>query len=170
MAPFRVNSCLIVCERSPRWLALWRSALPERAKVARGTGGLDWQSLSPVLSLAQCEGQLRQAPGSVAAVAVDDENLPAVLEHLHRWSREFPAARFLALCSAGLARQPTALALLREAGALLTIDRAQQLLPAARLVQRLLRRQPAQELPLRESLWQRLPWQRWAVQSLPPAT
>jgi hypothetical protein len=60
--------------------------------------------------------------------------------------------------------------LLREAGALLTIDRPQQLPAAVRLVQRHFRRQSVAEsaqVSLPAAIWQRLPWPRLAVHNLP---
>jgi hypothetical protein len=151
---------LIIVERTPRWLAAWRRALPP----AR------WSWLSSALSLTQCEQQLKTQPGSVVAVSVDAENFAAVLERLHRWQNDFPQVRALALCSADVARQPTAVALLQEAGALLAIDRPQQLPAAARLVQRHFRRHTATQVPWPTSVWQRLPWPRLAINSLPVHT
>jgi hypothetical protein len=151
---------LIICERTPRWLAAWRRALPATR----------WTWLSSAISLAQCENQLREHPGSVAAVSVDAENFAVVLTTLHRWQNEFPQVRALALCTADIAREPTAVALLREAGALLTIDRAQQLPAAARLVQRHFRRNVAQQQSLPVTVWQRIPWPRLAVNASPVIT
>ena len=148
---------LIICERSPRWLAAWRRALPPRR----------WSWLSSALSLTQCEQQLRTQPGSVVAVSVAADNFATVLETLHRWQNEFPQVRALALCSADIAAQPTATALLCEAGALLTIDRPQQLPAAVRLVQRHFRRHTAAQVSLPAAVWQRLPWPRLAVHNLP---
>lgn len=149
---------LIICERSPRWLAVWRRALPPRR----------WTWLNSALSLAHCESQLREHPGSVAAVSVAADNFPTILTTLHRWQKEFPQVRCLALCAEDIARQPTAVALLREAGVLLTIDRAQQLPAAARLVKRHFRRHVARQLPLPDAIWQRLPWPHLAVQTAAP--
>lgn len=151
---------LIICERTPRWLAAWRRALPATR----------WNWLSSALSLTQCENQLREHPGSVAAVSVDAENFATVLVALHRWQNELSQVRVLALCAEEIARQPTAVALLQEAGALLAIDRAQQLPAAARLVQRHFRRHVALQLPLPVAVWQRLPWPRLAVNASPVTT
>ncbi len=151
---------LIICERTPRWLAAWRRALPAHR----------WSWLSSALSLTQCENQLREHPGSIAAVSVDAEHFAAVLATFHRWQNEFPQVRVFALCAEEIARQPTAVALLQEAGALLAIDRAQQLPPAARLVQRHFRRHVASQLPLPIAIWQRLPWPRFAVHAAPVTT
>jgi len=120
-----------------------------------------------VISLTQCESRLKESPGSVAAISVDDANFPAVLAALHRWRVDFPTARFLALCSDELANQPAALLLLCEAGVLLTVERAGQLPAAARLAQRHLRRTVAEQLPLAETIWQRLPWASLAVNQSP---
>ncbi len=151
---------LIICERTPRWLAAWRRALPLRR----------WTLLSSALSLSQCELQLREHPGSVVAVSVDRETFPAILPALHRWRTDFPASRALALCTSEISSDATAVALLREAGSLLTIDRAQQLPAAARLVQRHFRRHVATQLPWPEAVWQRLPWSRFAVNASPVTT
>lgn len=151
---------LILCERVPRWLAAWRRALPPQK----------WSWLSSVLSLTQCETELREHPGSIAAVSVDDENLPAVFVSLHRWQVEFPQARSLALCSEEIAKNPTAAALLQEAGALLVIVHAQELPAAARLVARHFRRHVASELPLQAAVWQRLPWPQFAAKSAPQSS
>ena len=151
---------LIICERSPRWLAAWRRALPP-AK---------WSWLSSALSLAQCEQLLREHHGSVAGVSVDAENFAAVLPVLHRWQNEFPQVRTLAFCAAEIARQSTAGGLLQEAGVLLAVDRAQQLPAAARLIRRHFRRRAETQLPLPEAVWQRLPWSRFAVNSAPVTT
>ena len=148
---------LIICERSPRWLAAWRRALPPQR----------WSWLSSALSLAQCEALFREQPGSVAAVSVDAENFAAVLTALHRWQNDWPQVRVLVLCSDETAGQTTATAVLQEAGALLVIDRAQQLPAAARLVRRHFRRQAASDLPLQTAIWQRLPWPRLAVNASP---
>lgn len=143
---------LILCERSPRWLAAWRRALPP-AK---------WSWLSSALSLAQCETELRESPASIAAVSIDAENMPAALVALHRWQVDFPEARSVALVSEEVAKNNTAAALLQEAGALLVIAHAQELPAAARLVARHFRRQAATQLPLRAAVWQRLPWSQFA--------
>ncbi|WP_254509799.1 hypothetical protein [Anatilimnocola floriformis] len=148
---------LIICERTPRWLAAWRRALPAAS----------WNWLTSALSLTQCEQLLREHPGSVAAVSVSAENFAVALATLHRWQNELPQVRTLALCSADISRQPTAVALLQEAGVLLAIDRTQQLPAAARLVRRHLRRQAAIQLPLPDAVWQRLPWPRLALNASP---
>jgi hypothetical protein len=154
---------LIICERTPRWLAAWRRCLPPTR----------WSWLGSALSLVQCEQLLREHPGSIAAVSVGAENFAAVLAALHRWQNELPPARVLAMCSEEIARLPTAVALLQEAGALLVIDRAQQLPAAARLVRRHFHRastQAAAQLPLPAAVWQRLPWPRLAVNPSPVTT
>ncbi|WP_425614596.1 hypothetical protein NA78x_004469 [Anatilimnocola sp. NA78] len=148
---------LILCERTTRWLAAWRRTLPQNR----------WQLLRSVISLPQCESQLRESPGSVAAISVDEGNLSSAITALHRWQNDFPTARFLALCSEEIASQPEALLLLREAGVLLTIERSGQLSTAARLVLRHLRRTVAAELPLPAAIWERLPWARFAVSKQP---
>jgi hypothetical protein len=149
---------LIICERSPRWLAAWRRALPAR----------HWNWLASAVSLTQSETRLRESPGSVVAVNIDAENLPTALLKLHHWRRDFPQARFLALLSHELTASPETLVLLQEAGVMLIIDRNQQLRAAARLVRRHFqghaRRSAGVELPLREAIWQRLPWPQFATQ------
>ena len=97
------------------------------------------------------------------AVSVDAENLPAALTKLHQWRKEFPRARFLAMLNGELAGNSALVPLVQEAGALLTIDRNEQLRSAARLVARHIRRHVAAELPLREAIWQRLPWPQFAT-------
>lgn len=149
---------LILCERSPRWLAAWRRALPP-AK---------WSWLSSALSLAQCETELRENPASIAAVSIDAENLPAALIALHRWQVNFPNARFFALVSEAIAHNNMAAALLNEAGALLVISRSQELSAATRLVARHFRRQAATQLPLQAAVWQRLPWRQFATPQSSP--
>jgi hypothetical protein len=144
---------LIVCERTPRWLAAWRRALPPRY----------WNWLATAVSLAQVDGRLREFPGSVVAVGIDAENLATAVQKLHQWRWEFRRARFIALLSNDLAVDAATIAVLQEAGAILTIDRREQLRPAVRLVQRHFRRHIAEELPWREAVWQRLPWPQYAT-------
>ncbi|QDU30013.1 hypothetical protein ETAA8_51310 [Anatilimnocola aggregata] len=148
---------LILCERTPRWLAAWRLALPDSR----------WSLLSSAVSLAQCETQLQESPESVAAVHVNEQNLSTVIPILHRWRRDFPAARFLALCSSDVAQKVPAVALLQDAGVLLVIDRLEQLPAATRLVQRHLRRHVATSTALPTTIWQRIPWPRFAVSTTP---
>jgi hypothetical protein len=71
---------LIICERSPRWLAAWRRALPPRR----------WSWLSSALSLTQCEQQLRTQPGSVVAVSVAADNFATVAERISAGPRIGP--------------------------------------------------------------------------------
>jgi len=101
---------------------------------------------------------LQTAPSALVAIEVTAATLEATVEFLVRCGQSHPTARFVVLLDPDLEpAQP----LLREAGAvdvLLTIREAPVL---ARLAVRHAALTPRQELGLRETVAQRLPWQRF---------
>ncbi len=141
------NAPTILCEKSGRWATALRSALGKQTVV-----------LTEARSLVQCAQALQTAPSALVAIEVTAATLEAMIEFLIRASRSYPAARIVALLDSELdSAQPP----LREAGAvdvLLTIREAPVL---ARLAVRHAALAPRQELGLRETVAQRLPWQRF---------
>jgi hypothetical protein len=141
---------LIVCEKTGRWARLFRRALPAGQLVSEARG------------LAPCGRLLAEAPASLVAVEATEANLEALIDSLCDWTRDYPAARFIALINAGDAPfEP----LLREAGALDVLSSAGGVPAAARLVRRHLSRAPREELSWRDAIFARLPWAAWATRS-----
>lgn len=139
---------LIVCEKSGRWALALRAAL---------RGDLP---LVETRAPSQCSEALLAAPTALAAVAVTPQSLASMVELIGRISRDFPAARVLALLEPGA---ESAEPLLREAGAADVFLSPQQAAAIAGLAQRHAALSPAARLPLRAASAARLPWQRWAT-------
>jgi hypothetical protein len=142
---------LILCEKSSRW-----------AVALRRTLGPDQHVLRQTRSLAECGRELAAAPASLVAIECTDENLDKAVLAINEWATHYPHARFAAVFDSSLA---AAEPLLREAGAAAVIDSPRQALALARLALGHVARAPAGDLPLVESIRQRLPWARWAAAS-----
>jgi hypothetical protein len=137
----------ILCEKTGRWATALRAA--------SGQGPL---LLTETRSLGQCAAALQAAPSALIAIEVTAASLETVADFLLRNTRLYPAARFVGLLDHGL---EAAQLLLREAGAvdvLLSLHDAPCL---AKTAARHAALAPPQELGLRESIAQRLPWKRW---------
>lgn len=142
---------LILCEKTSRWAVALRRALGSRQHV-----------LSQARSLAQCGRELASSPASLVAVECTADNLDQVLAAIGDWSRRYPHARLAAVVDASL--EP-AEAMLREAGAVCVLSSPRQARSLARQAGRHLARAPRSERPLNESIFERLPWARWASSS-----
>lgn len=139
---------LIVCEKTGRWALALQSAL--RGELP----------LVETRALSQCSEAVLAAPAALAAVAVTPQNLTSVVELIGRVSRDFPAARMVALLEP---EAESAEPLLREAGAADVFHSPQQAAAIARLALRHAALAPAAHLPLRTAVAARLPWQRWST-------
>jgi len=134
----------ILCEKTARWAAAFRTAL-----------GKSQPQIIETRSLPGCEEALAASPASFIAIEVTTSNLEATLDLVRRVSSHNPNAALVAL----LAVETSAAApLLREAGG---IDVAVSVLDAprlARLAQRHYAQAPAEPLTSRQFLAERLPW------------
>lgn len=139
---------LIVCEKSPRWAIALRRALC--------TGG---SAVGEVRSLAACSRELFHSPHSIVAVETSTATIESILAAWTDWSRRDEQARLIILGDALLL--PAEL-LLREAGVIAIATSIRQTDRVARLAEKHLSQAPRPNLPLREAIWQRLPWQRFA--------
>ena len=142
---------LILCEKTSRWAVALRRALGPRQHV-----------LSQTRSLTECSRELASSPASLVAVECTAANLDQVLVAIGEWSRRYPHARMAVVVDSPL--EP-AEAMLREAGAVCVLLSLRQAPTLSRLARRHLARAPQSELPLRESILERLPWARWASSS-----
>jgi len=145
------NCQLIVCERTSHWSAVLRASLGRRQPQVVETR-----------SLPLCEAALVEAPASIVAVEVTQDNLEAVIGFLKKVSERFPRAAFTALLAPEF--QP-ATCLLREAGA---IDAIASVLDAPRLTriaQRHHARAPQREMTLREFVADQMPWAVYATRA-----
>jgi hypothetical protein len=143
------TSKLIVCESSTRWAVALRRSLAQ-----------DSHLLVETRSLAACGRELEACPASLLAIEAVASNLESVLAAWMPWSRRFPDAR-LAIVG-DLSLEP-AEPLLREAGACAVVTSLRHAPRVARLAWRHIGLAPRRELSLRESIWQRLPWSRYAA-------
>jgi hypothetical protein len=135
-------SRLIVCEKSGRWAAAVKAALPEVRPCE-------------VRSLTQCQRELDASPHSIAAVETTAENLEFIVGWLGQSSSRHPDVRFVALLSPGLA---AAEALLREAGAVEVLASVSEAPILARMAARQSRLVPSQAGSFRELVAERLPF------------
>jgi hypothetical protein len=140
---------LILCEKSPRWAIALRRSL-----------GRDAPILAQTRALPACGRELASAPASLVAVEIVPGNVEHVLAAWADWSGQFPAARLVALADRPLA---AAESLLREGGACSVVTSVRHAGRVARLALRHLALVPQPALPLREAIWQRLPWPRHAA-------
>ena len=134
----------ILCEKTARWAAAFRTAL-----------GKSQPQIIETRSLPGCEEALAASPASFIAIEVTASSLDATLDFVRRISSHYPNAALVALVSSeSLAAMP----LLREAGA---IDVAASVLDApcvSRLAQRQHQLAPLEPLSPHQFLAERLPW------------
>jgi hypothetical protein len=141
-------SKLIVCEKSPRWAIALRRVLGTKGVVVVETR-----------SLPACGREMRESPHSILAIETSPSSLESVLAAWADWSRRDEMARLVALGDSSLL---PAEFLLREAGVIAIGTSIRQAGRVARLAEKHLSQAPRPNLPLREAIWQRLPWQRFA--------
>lgn len=136
--------CLILCEKSTRWAAPLRSALPSGQP-----------QLIETRSLAGCAAALVQSPASLVALEITLANLEAAVNFISLCHSRYPHAAAIALLSPEvLAADP----LLREAGAIDTLASVLEAPRLARLALRHFREAPQQPLDEQSFLADRLPW------------
>ena len=142
---------LIVCEKTNRWAIALRRALGRQASLIRETR-----------SLPGCQREALAAPASFVALQVTKTNLEGALEVIQTCGRLLPNVRFAALIDPALQDASGAL---REAGAVHVASTTASAEELARLALRHIALAPAEPLPLREQIWQRLPWRSRAAAS-----
>ena len=140
MQPARV----IVCERTGQWAGTLRRVLSESR-----------DRICETRSLNACWEELARSPASLLALEVTARNGELLVQRLLELPRRFPQARAIVLGEAGWARYEWAV---REAGAAHAVFAPRRLPAAARLIARHLALAAQPALPLREAVWQRLPW------------
>ena len=140
------SSRLILCEKTARWAAALRAALP--------VGSQELQIIE-TRSFRGCEEALARSPASLVAVEVTSTNLEAALDFVSRTNSQHPHAAIIALISPEvLAAAP----LLREAGAIDVAGSVLELSRLARLAQRHFRQAPLEPFTARQFVADRLPW------------
>lgn len=142
---------LIVCEKSNRWAVALRRALGRKASLLRETR-----------SLPECQRDVVTAPASFVALEVTETNLEGALEVIQTSSQLLPNVRFAALIDPALQDASGAL---REAGAVYVASTTASAGEITRLALRHIALAPPEPLPLREQIWQRLPWRSRATAS-----
>lgn len=138
------SSQLILCEKRGDWAVAFRRALPELAERIRETRSCD-----------ECWDELKTAPASIVAVAVERQSVAASWEFLAKVARRFNAARTLILAAPEV--RPFAWQL-RSAGAVAAIFSWLEVPQIAPLVARHLAMYPSRDRSLRQQIMDRLPW------------
>jgi hypothetical protein len=134
---------VIVCERSGRWAAALRRGLAREL------------SLRETRSLAECEAELREAPGSFLVVELTATNLGSVLELLARVGAEYRWSRIAVVAERSLAECEWAM---REAGAIHFASSTRKAAELARLAERHAALVPRPKRSLAAQVWDSLPW------------
>jgi len=135
---------IIVCEKTGSWATALRRALSSTRHRVHETR-----------SLAECWRELEQSRASLIAVELTMENCETLLERLLNLTRRFPSARAIAFGSRTL--RPLEY-LVREAGAMDVLLSPRRMADAARLIERHMAQATGDQLPFRQSIWNRLPW------------
>lgn len=135
---------LIICEKTNRWAVALRRALGRQASLVRETR-----------SLPECQRAAITAPASFVALQVTETNLDGALGLIQTCSRLLPNVRFAALIDPAL---QDAIGALREAGAVHVVDTTASAEELAKIALRHIALARPELLPLREQIWQRLPW------------
>ena len=141
----------ILCEKTARWAAAFRTSL-----------GKSQPQIIETRSLPGCEEALAASPASFIAIEVTTSNLEDTLDFVRRISSHFPNAALAGLLSPESA---AAAPLLREAG---SIDIAISVLDVPRitcLARRHHDQAPAEALAPRQFLAERMPWSAHATNS-----
>jgi hypothetical protein len=134
---------VVVCERSGRW------AFGLRRVLARGL------TLRETRSLAECEAELREAPGSFLVVELTAANLASTVELLERVQTEHRWARIAVVAERALAECEWAV---REAGAIHFVTSPRKAAELARLAERHTALVPGTKRSLATQVWDSLPW------------
>jgi len=135
---------LILCEKTSRWAAAFRTALRDSRP-----------QIIETRSIAGCQAVLEESPASLVAIEITPANLEAAIEFVAQCSGRVPRAAAVALMASELS---SAALLFREAGAL---DVATSVLDAprlAKLVRRHFKQAPQPALSIRQLAAERLPW------------
>ena len=141
-------SQIIVCERTGAWAAAIRRHLPEGVRLRQ------------IRALAECAGELREAPASLLALELAPHNIEAVLELAGGLGRKFPQARALIFADRQLAGYQ---ALLAEAGAIYFTCSPRELQGLTAIVRNHLSRLSEGSTSFAAQVWDELPWDKNAV-------
>lgn len=139
------NARLILCEQSPRWSV--------RLRWLMGRSGV---RLVEAGSLDECWQELARAPASCLALEATAENIEALVAGLLELRPRYPAAAAVVFCERQCADMEW---LVREAGAAHVASSTHQLTLALRVIRRHLAAESAVGSDLRQSVWQKLPWE-----------
>lgn len=144
------TAALVICEREGAWAGACRRFLPGPPLVETRT-------------LDDAADAVRRYPHGVLMVELAPQRAPQIVSLLVRVQLEHSGVLTVACGGVKGAWER----LLREAGAALVVPSPWRMHQAAPLLRRHLRRAPHPPQPLREQIWQRLPWQE--SRTLPPA-
>lgn len=134
---------LIVCEKTGRWAVGLRRELGKAPRVYE------------TRSLADCWDELAASPASYLVLEATEANIEMLTSRLAEVRVRFPLATAIVCGERAMARYEW---LLREAGAIHAVFSPRELAPAARLAARHLAAVAEPPIPLRERVWERLPW------------
>lgn len=138
---------IIVCEKTGRWGAAFRRALPAVC-------------LCETRSWAACLRELQARRAALVALEVSAENVEASCQRVVQLSLSFVRVRSIVLT--GLELEPLQW-LFREAGAVGVAFSWEDVIELKPLIQRFLDRLPSSSMPFRQQVWSRLPWVRYAT-------
>ena len=110
--------------------------------------------------MAECVGELREAPASMLALELRPHNIEAVLELVGGLGRKFPQAKALIFSDPQLAGYRD---LLAEAGAIYFTCSPRELQGLATSVSTHLSRLPGANTSFAAQVWNELPWDESAV-------
>jgi len=142
------SACLIVYEKKPRWAVALRRALQNPSLIVE------------VRSFTGVAAAIAAAPASLVFLDVQEKELQPALDWLDDVGRHFPQVRVLVALPQELA---SAELLYREAGAIDVLYFTLQVPAVARMAQRQLAQAPRDQLTVRESIAERMPWPAFAV-------
>jgi hypothetical protein len=139
----------LVCEDLNRWTVALRWGL-----------GQDHAQLVVSQDLDDCWQDLDLAPASFLAVELNESNLESIVDRLQDVRNRFPLARAAVMCDRSLASCEW---LLREAGAVHVAVSTRDISTVIRLAERHFAQVRQPVVGMRQSVWDRLPWQEPSI-------
>jgi hypothetical protein len=138
-------SCrLIVCEKTSHWAAALRAeSVTQRPRVVE------------TRSLAGCEAALAESMASLVAIEITSSNVEAALVFIVRTLERYPQSSVVVL----LAEDAMLVdGLMREAGAIDSVNSVIEAPRVARLARRQFAQAPQEQIDVQEFLAERMPW------------
>jgi len=139
----------LVCEESNRWTVALRWGFAQ-----------DHPQLVVSKNLDDCWQDLDLAPASFLALELNESNLESIVERLQDVRNRFPFARAAVMCDRSFASCQW---LVREAGAVHVAVSTRDISTMSRLADRHFALVLRPAVGIRQSVWNRLPWQQPSI-------